>query len=128
MDPNTRQQRTALEQCPHVPEWLGASIPGIADGAPSPVGLTREGAEHAVPRHDVVGRNRALAFIQKLIEDKMFLDLTRGGAFNWSCYLRSSPTLQVGASKLLQGRRTPGRGGRWVELFMGLGLGARLGG
>ena len=42
-DPNTRQNgrqrlRTALEPFPHLPEWYGKSIPGIADGAPSPVG------------------------------------------------------------------------------------------
>lgn len=112
-DPNTRQHgrqrlRTALEPFPHLPEWHGKSIPGIADGAPSPVGLMREGAEQAAPRHDVVGRNGALALIQKLNEDKMVLDLTFGDVFDWPSYLRSSRPLQVGASKLLQGRGTPG--------------------
>ena len=132
--------RTAVEQFPHVRahphrskikhkgkpsrheaipvfgflhEWLGLAIPGIADGAPSPVGLTREAAEHAVPQQDVVGRNGAMAFIQKLNEHNRdwVLDLTRGDEFPWLRYLLSSVQLKVGASKLLQGRRTPGRGG-----------------
>ena len=106
-----------------LPEWLGESIPGIADGAPSPVGLTREGAEHAVPQQDVVGRNGALMFIQNLNEHNRVwvLDLTRGDEFSWHRYLRSSEPLKVGASKLLQGRRTPGRGGTVGRAFHGAG-------
>ncbi len=53
-----------------------------------------------MPRHDAVGRNGALAFIQKLNEDKRdwLLDLTLGDAFHWPRYLRSSRPLEVGAS------------------------------
>ena len=104
-------------------DWLGESIPVIADGAPSPVGLTRETAQHAVPQQDVVGRNGALAFIQSLNEHDRdwFLDLTEGHRFHWPRYMRSSGQLQVGSSKLLQGRRTPGRGGTVGRAFHGAG-------
>ena len=110
-----------------LPEWLGESIPGIDDGADSPVGLTQDRAKHAVPRHDIIGRNSALTFIEKLNSEERawIVDLTRGDVFHWHRYLRSSSLLEVDAFTLLQGRRTQVRGGRWVEFFLGLGQAAR---
>ena len=78
-----------------------------------------------MPQQDVVGRSGALAFIQNLNTQNRgwVLDMTMGEEFPWLRYLRSrsSHPLEVGASKLLQGRRTPGRGGTVGRAFHGAG-------
>jgi len=92
----------------YLREWVGVSIPAIADGVPSPVGLNWK-----------LGRNSASDFICQLniLCTDWILDLTDERLFLWRRYLRSSRLFQVGASKLLQGAAGPrGEGGRWVDL------------
>ena len=77
-----------------LPEWLGQCVPGVNCGEPSPDGLTRDRAEHAAPQQDVIGRNEAWEFIQKLNQDEeewyWCVDLTDGAAFKWHRYLMSN--------------------------------------
>ena len=70
---------------------MGRCVPGVNCDEPSPDGLTRDRAEHAAPQQDVIGRNEAWEFIQKLHQDERFrcVDLTDGAAFKCHRYLVS---------------------------------------
>ena len=100
--PITRRGRDSRKEALPVfgvlEEWTGKSIPGIFDGQ----GFMQDSAEQAVPRQDIIGRNEAWAFLDKMNNEsgeRVFLDLTDGQVFPWHRYMRSHEQVKVHASQ-----------------------------
>jgi hypothetical protein len=118
-------RKEALPVYGFLEEWTGKSIPGIFDGQ----GFTQGSAEHAVPRHDIIGRNEAWAFLDKMNNecgDRVFLELTDGQVFPWHRYVRSHEQFKVHASQQAaagpKDSWAPGRGGTklggWAQALL----------